>query len=92
MDHYRQTQVGWLLIAILAGIAILLFLLAGADGAVRAPALLLVGVLFLVTTLTVTVDDRDLKLHFGIGLIRRRTPLATIRAMQRVRNPWSSAR
>ena len=39
--------------------------------------------------LTVGVDERNLSIRFGVGLIRRTIPLATVRSWHAVRNPWS---
>jgi hypothetical protein len=54
--------------------------------------LLPVAVIFLALllfgTLAVAVDERQLSLRFGIGLIRRNIPLADIRSFKAVRNPW----
>jgi hypothetical protein len=38
--------------------------------------------------LAVALDDEDLHVRFGPGLIRRRFPLAGIRSWEQVRNPW----
>jgi hypothetical protein len=89
--HYRHTQVGWVIIASVLGSALALLALGqrGAIAAVLLPVavvLLLVGIPF--ATLTVRVDEQDLLLFFGPGLVRKRVPLAEIRAYRAVKNPW----
>jgi hypothetical protein len=95
--EYRHTQVGWLLLAVLAGAAVAtpLFLLSGevrADPTARivfvvAPvAMLLCGLAF--STLTVTVDREALVLRFGLGVWRRRVPLSDVTRAEPFRAPW----
>ncbi|MDG4597840.1 MAG: hypothetical protein P9F75_19510 [Candidatus Contendobacter sp.] len=38
--------------------------------------------------LTVEIDETRLCFHFGVGLIRKRIPLAQIVAVEPVRNSW----
>jgi hypothetical protein len=91
MTHYRHTQLGWVILAVLAGIVLLLLssLPPEAAGAVRTP--LVAGaaiVLFLFCALCVEVDTEAIRLRFGIGLIRKRIPLADVASWRAVRNPW----
>ena len=52
--------------------------------------LLIVGALLLLvfSVLTVEVDAEAIRLRFGIGLVRKRIPLAEVKAWRTVRNPW----
>jgi hypothetical protein len=88
---YRHTQFGWVILGTLAGAA----LVAGprlptADGGLGRS--LFFGILALVAllfgTLTVEVDGEAIRLRFGIGLIRKRIPLAAVRSWREVRNSW----
>ena len=40
------------------------------------------------SALTVEVDAEAIRLRFGIGLVRKRIPLAEVKAWRDVRNPW----
>jgi hypothetical protein len=89
--QYRHTQIGWVVIVALgaaASVIVPAFLAAqltaglAVFGAVLAVALLLFG------TLTVRIDDRSLRLHFALGLIRKRIGLGDIRSYRAVRNKW----
>ena len=89
--HYRHTQVGWLMLVALAlPVGLLALFLATTQlwvplGPVLA-VLLVSAALF--STLTVKVDARQLRFHFGPGLIRKRIDLADVRHFAAVRNPW----
>jgi hypothetical protein len=45
-------------------------------------------ILLLFATMTVIVDDGAVEARFGIGVVRKRVPFASIRAYRVVRNPW----
>jgi hypothetical protein len=51
-------------------------------------AALLVLILALFHSLTVTVSRQEVRLHFGIGLIRKRFALSGIESVRTVRNHW----
>ncbi len=91
--HYRHTQIGWVII----GAVLVAILLVGSRVPVSHvpwPAALVLGVvallLALFTTLTVEVDEREARVRFTLGLIRKRIPLAGVRQVRAVRNPWWS--
>ena len=91
MYTYRHTQFGTVNVVIILAIAPLTFLPAWVAGAAPIAWLILVfllGVLALFHSLTVTIDGRDLRISFGIGLIRKRFPLDQIESCQPVRNSW----
>ncbi|MFO1415071.1 MAG: hypothetical protein U1F10_14425 [Burkholderiales bacterium] len=94
MAPYRHTQVGWRMLAGTAvGMALATLLVANLSPATRAAVPWLVagmyGVLalgcLLFPTLTVTVDDEELRLSFGLGIVRTAVPLADIAGVDRVR-------
>ena len=89
--HYRHTQFGTAIVvslllsaALAAGVGVLtgLTLLA-----VIGPALMTVF-LALFFSLAVEIDATPLSFRFGIGLIRKRVPLAEIVEAKPVRNHW----
>jgi hypothetical protein len=89
--HYRHTQVGWAVL-VAAG-AVLAFIWATlppeAVAAARVPLLFVAALLLLVfSALTVEVDAEAIGLRFGIGLVRKRIPLAEVKGWRAVRNPW----
>jgi hypothetical protein len=92
-EHYRHTQIGWTLIAIVVGVGLLeltivalstpstlALTLAGALAAVFAVLLVMFA------SLTVVVDDRAVRLWFGSGLLRREVLLADVVAAGAVRD------
>ncbi|MBN2196483.1 MAG: hypothetical protein JW751_26970 [Polyangiaceae bacterium] len=89
--HYRHTQVGWVTL-------VALVLIAGTVGGLLATAELwaalgaLIGLLLAIavifSTLTVEVDQHQLRFHFGLGFPRKRIPLADVRQYAAVQNPW----
>jgi len=91
MNSYRHTQFGWM---ILGGLGLWLavalpILLVGRPPFWTLLVMALVAlVLLLFVTLTVRVDDRQIELRFGPGLIRRRVLLADVRSFAVVRNRW----
>jgi hypothetical protein len=88
---YRHTQVGWIIIIVMAVVAIVpTAILIQAQAAL--PLALMLGisgvVLALFGTLTVCVDTESIEIRFGIGLFRRRVSRADIKSCRCVRNPW----
>jgi hypothetical protein len=88
--HYRHTQIGWVILAVLAGGgAFLAVQLAGrAMPLPWLPLAILAVVLLLFGTLRVEVDRQSVRAIFGAGLVRKTVPLADVAAFQPVRNPW----
>ncbi|HUT31966.1 MAG TPA: hypothetical protein VNE39_00685 [Planctomycetota bacterium] len=88
---YKHSQVGTLVL-VLEGVAVAgilgLFLAFGWHpvGIVVLCILGLVAVLF--GTLTVAIEEGWLVCRFGPGLVRKRWPLADVREVRVVRNPW----
>lgn len=87
---YRRTQVGYLSIAI-TGAAILWLVGAALRWGstvlwISVAVFLLLGWAF--SSLTIEVDDAELRHHFGPGIWRRRVPLADIAGAQIVPSRW----
>jgi hypothetical protein len=90
-SHYRHTQIGWVILGVLAAIGVLVAprLPEGGFGIAGGPLLaVLAVVLLLFSTLTVEIDPEAIRLRFGVGLIRKRFDLAEVRGWAAVRNPW----
>jgi hypothetical protein len=88
---YRHTQVGYLMIAVLA-VAIVGLSTSLAFGSGPTALVAVVGVLALCLlmfpTLTAVVRCDRLQCFFGVGLIRREIPVTEIQGVSVVRNPW----
>jgi hypothetical protein len=92
-NHYEHTQPGTLMIVVLAVGAIVCAAVAyGDSGASRWLAgALAVGMLMLAwlfSSLTVIVDDNDVRWYFGPGAWNYSTALADIETARPVRNSW----
>ena len=89
--RYRHTQFGAVIVVSLLLSAVLFAGLGRMTGlmplAVIGPALMTMF-LALFFSLTVEIDATHLSFRFGIGLIRKRVPLAEIVEAQPVRNHW----
>jgi hypothetical protein len=87
--HYRHTQVGWVIMAVMALVSAFVLTRLRADRIPTAPLLVVLAIVALVfASLTVEVDREAIRLRFGVGLVRKRIPLAEVRSWREVRNPW----
>jgi protein-S-isoprenylcysteine O-methyltransferase Ste14 len=88
---YRHTQIGTVILVSL-GLAMLLILglliRTGWHPTGVAVLCILAVAAWLFSSLTIEVKDATLEWRFGPGLIRKRCPLAEVREVQAVRNPW----
>jgi hypothetical protein len=91
MAEYKHTQIGY---ALLNSYTIV-FLIAGiinlTTGFAPLAVLALIIVLLTIATfaaLTVIVDQRTIKLRFGVGIIRKQYRLVDIESCRAVENPW----
>ena len=93
MERYRHVQVGWLMIVV--GVILIvcggLFVTSSMRGA-DAPTLVCCGagalMVLLFGSLTVVVHEGEVRIRFGIGLIRKRYSLSQFVKVQAVRNKW----
>ena len=87
---YRHAQPGWSMLLLVGGTALVIIalMLPGAPqvGLPVAVGLLVLGLLF--HRLVVEVDERCVRLAFGVGLVRRSIPLAEIVDARPVTNRW----
>jgi len=88
---YRHTQIGWvtLLVVVAMGIFIYLATTSEPDLTPKLPYLILVIPLFF-STLTTEVENRQLTVFFGPGIIRRTIDLGEVREVRVVQNSWLS--
>jgi glycerol uptake facilitator-like aquaporin len=92
---YKHTQTGWLTLAVCGALLIILGIVSAHMPEPRArlvplyfgvPIMLIVMVLF--GSLTVTVNDADVTVQFGPGIIRKKISLADVESCKPVRNQW----
>lgn len=89
MTMYEHRQTGWVVIFGVGGSALLVYLMVGQfAGAGVLLLLVLLSILALFHSMTVRVEGEEVRISLGIGLIRKRIPLASIRSCRVVRNPW----
>lgn len=70
-------------------VILLAVLTRGQFSAASLPPLVVVVLAFcLFSTLTVIVDEQDITIRMGVGLIRRRIARSAVRRVQLVRNKW----
>lgn len=89
--HYRHTQVGWVILAVTAGLSLVLWLQmrsAHLPPGAWLPLAILGFVLLLFGTLRVEVGRDGVRAVFGLGLIRRTVAFRDVAAWRPVRNPW----
>lgn len=89
--RYQHTQFGKVIVVSLLFSALFLVGLGLAFGdrifLVGGPVMMGIAIL-LFYSLTVEIDATHLRFYFGIGLIRKRIPLAEVVEVQPVRNSW----
>ena len=91
IKRYEQTQVGYLIISVMAAVMVLIgFVLAKAGiNWIAIGVLVFIAVaLVLFSSLTVVIWEEELEARFGPGLIRKRFKLNEIESCQVVKNPW----
>jgi hypothetical protein len=94
--EYKTKQVGWVIIGLIVGIAITLtvisFILEGTSQEFTRATIIFMTVFallpFLFGSLQTTVNDKDIVIKFGIGLIKKTIPLDTVKSMKVVRNKF----
>jgi hypothetical protein len=91
-NHYHHTQIGWVILGSIVPVpAILVPSMAFVPGTGLVAAILcgiIVVTLLLFAWLTVDVDGSQLLATMGIGLVRKRVPLAEVRYFSVEKTPW----
>ncbi len=91
IERYKHTQVGYLIIAVMAAVMVLIgIILANADiNWVAIGVLVVIAIaLVLFSSLTVVIWEEELEARFGPGPIRKRFKLNEIESCQVVKNHW----
>lgn len=100
MEHYRHTQIGYLMLgATLAVLALFAWIQltaraeapsvdSGTNFAITAVMALILFVLASFGTLTVAIGEQSLKIRFGWGLFRKKFLLTEIASVRKVQNHW----
>jgi len=91
IKHYEHTQVGYLIISVMAAVMVLIgFVLAKAGiNWIAIGVLVFIAVaLVLFSSLTVVIWEEELEARFGPGPIRKRFKLSEIESCQVVKNHW----
>ena len=93
--QYKKTQTGWVMIAVFSGILLSMSSRYVSDPQTDLPVgvfillvAVLLGLLLNFYQLTITVDNKQILLAFGIGLIRIRLYPAAILNVKRIKIPW----
>ena len=91
IKRYQHTQVGYLIIAALAAVMVLIGVILATAGInwIAIGVLVVIAVaLVLFPSLTVVIGEEELEARFGPGLVRKRFKLDEIESCQVVKNPW----
>ncbi len=91
IERYKHTQVGYLIIAVMAAVMVLIgIILANADiNWVAIGVLVVIAIaLVLFSSLTVVIWEEELEARFGPGPIRKWFKLNEIESCQVVKNHW----
>jgi hypothetical protein len=88
--RYQHTQVGWLIFALAVPAMLVASALALRDSFAGGATVgtLATFILLSLFSLTTAVSDTDVRVWFGIGLIRRRIALNRITSVRAVRSHW----
>lgn len=100
MEHYKHTQIGYLMLVITLAVLSLFAWLqitaraeppsidSGTNFAVTAIMVLILFILASFVTLTTSIDANYLRIKFGYGLFRKKFSVNEIASASRVKNHW----
>ena len=91
IERYKHTQVGYLIIAVMAAVMVLIGVVlanAGINWVAIGVLVFIAGALVLFSSLTVIIGEDEIEARFGPGSISKRFKLNDIESCQVVRNPW----
>lgn len=100
MKTYKHTQIGYLITSI--AIVVLVYFSwvqimarletpsvdSGTNFAITAIMVLVIFILASFSTLTITIDEKFLKIRFGLGIYSKKFLLSEIASVKKVKNPW----
>ena len=87
---YRHTQIGWVILAGLLlplGVLVPVVLMSGSSVPTLVAGAIVPIIAVLFGTLTVRVDEHEIRIRFGPGLVQRRFALSTVRGFAQVESP-----
>ncbi len=91
IKHYEHTQVGYLIIAVMAAVMVMIGIIlakAGINWIAIGVLIIIALALVLFSSLTVVIWEDELEVRFGPGLIRKRFKLNEIESCKIVKNHW----
>lgn len=96
MKDYKEFTFGWMILAFLIPIHVLLtylYINEIGDSPLGTTGYFLITLTFILTYvlfygLTTRINSDIITVSFGIGLIRKRIPLKRIKTVERVKSPW----
>ena len=91
IKNYEHTQVGYLIIVIMAAVMVLIGIVlakSGINGIAIGVLIFIAVALVLFSSLTVVIWEDELEIRFGPGLIRKRFKLNEIESCKVVKNHW----
>lgn len=89
--NYKHTQIGYLILFILAGLTLLFEFIKSQVGNLSAISVLMVIILFVLASfvsLQVRIDEENLRVKFGYGIFKKRFILKEIESVKIVKNKW----
>ncbi|MFC1987812.1 hypothetical protein ACFLVH_04635 [Chloroflexota bacterium] len=91
IERYKHTQVGYLIIAVMAAVMVWIGIVlanAGINWIAIGVLVFIAVALVLFSSLTVVIREDELEARFGLGLIRKQFKLSEIESCQVVKNHW----
>ncbi|MCU0369750.1 MAG: hypothetical protein MUF39_13120 [Cyclobacteriaceae bacterium] len=96
MKRYKEFQFGWWLLAFFVPIYVAIFYMyvnQSGERPIPLSVLIIFSLLFSVIYIlfygmTTLIDEKEISICFGIGLIRKRIMLQNIVSVEEVKNPW----
>ena len=91
IEHYKHTQVGYLVIIAMAAVMVLIGVVlvnAGINWIAIGVLFVIAVALVLFSSLTVVIREDEFEVRFGPGLIRKQFKLDEIESCQVVKNHW----
>ena len=91
INRYEHTQVGYVIIVAIVAVMVLIGIIlatAGINWIAIAVLVIIAIALALFPSLTVVIQEEELEVRFGSGVIRKRFKLNEIESCQTVKIPW----
>ena len=100
MEHYKHTQIGYLMLSITLVVLVFFAWLqitaraeppsvdSGTNFAITAIMALVLFILTSFSTLAVVIDRQFLKIRFGLGIFSKKFPLSEVATIRKVKNHW----